>query len=224
MYGGQAAAGRWVDPVPAEMIGKYYDKVSNPKEADFALVFINAPASGSGYDRSDVAAGGNGYVPISLQYEDYTATYARETSIAGGDPYEDFTNRSYRGKTVSTSNKSHMQLVRDTRKAMGAKPVITVISISRPMVMSEIEPYSDAILLSFGVQNQAVLETISGANEPSGLLPMQMPANMQTVEEQFEDVPRDMVCHTDTDGNKYDFAFGMNWAGVIDDARVKKYK
>ena len=224
MYGGQAAAGRWVDPVPAEMIGKYYDKVSNPKEADFALVFINAPASGSGYDRSDVAAGGNGYVPISLQYEDYTATYARETSIAGGDPYEDFTNRSYRGKTVSTSNKSHMQLVRDTRKAMGAKPVITVISISRPMVMSEVEPYSDAILLSFGVQNQAVLETISGANEPSGLLPMQMPANMQTVEEQFEDVPRDMVCHTDTDGNKYDFAFGMNWAGVIDDARVKKYK
>ena len=224
MYGGQAAAGRWVDPVPAEMIGKYYDKVSNPKEADFALVFINAPASGSGYDRSDVAAGGNGYVPISLQYEDYTATYARETSIAGGDPYEDFTNRSYRGKTVSTSNKSHMQLVRDTRKAMGAKPVITVISISRPMVMSEVEPYSDAILLSFGVQNQAILETISGANEPSGLLPMQMPANMQTVEEQFEDVPRDMVCHTDTDGNKYDFAFGMNWAGVIDDARVKKYK
>ena len=224
MFGGQAAAGRWVDPVPADMVNKYYDKVDNPKDADFALVFINAPASGSGYDRSDVADGGNGYVPISLQYEDYTATYARETSIAGGDPYEDFTNRSYKGKTVTTSNKGHMQLVRDTRKAMGAKPVITVINISRPMVMSEIEPYTDAILLSFGIQNQAVLETVSGANEPSGLLPMQLPANMQTVEEQFEDVPRDMVCHTDTDGNKYDFAFGMNWSGVINDARVKRYK
>ena len=224
MYGGQAAAGRWVDPVPADMISKYYDKVDNPKDADFAIVFINAPASGSGYDRSDVAAGGNGYVPISLQYEDYTATYARETSIAGGDPFEDFTNRSYKGKTVTTSNKGHMQLVRDTRKAMGAKPVITVINISRPMVMSEIESYTDAILLSFGVQNQAIMETISGASEPSGLLPMQLPANMQTVEEQFEDVPRDMVCHTDTDGHKYDFAFGMNWSGVIDDARVKKYK
>ena len=224
MFGGQAAAGRWVDPVSADLVEKYYEKVDKPGDADFALVFINAPASGSGYSVEDREKGGNGYVPISLQYEDYTATYAREVSIAGGDPLEDFTNRSYKGKTVTTSNKSHMQLVRDTRKAMGAKPVITVISISRPMVMSEVEPYTDAILLSFGVQNQAILETVSGRNEPTGLLPMQLPANMQTVEEQFEDVPRDMVCHTDTDGNKYDFAFGLNWSGVIDDARVKKYR
>ena len=224
MFGGQAAEGRWVDPVPASTIEKYYDRVGSPMDADFALVFISEPSGGSGYDRSDREKGGNGYVPISLQYEDYTAAYARETSIAGGDPYEDFTNRSYKGKTVTTSNKSHMQLVRDTRKAMGAKPVVTVISISRPMVMSEIEPYSDAILLSFGIQNQAILETVSGASEPSGLLPMQLPANMQTVEEQFEDVPRDMVCHTDTDGHKYDFAFGLNWSGVIDDSRVKKYR
>ena len=224
MFGGQASEGRWVDPVASELVDKYFERVENAKDADFALVFINAPASGSGYDRNDVAKGGNGYVPISLQYEDYTATYARETSIAGGDPYEDFTNRTYKGKTVSTSNKSQMQLVRDTRKAMGAKPVVAVISISRPTVMSEVEPYCDAILLSFGVQNQAILETVCGASEPSGLLPMQLPANMQTVEEQKEDVPRDMVCHTDTDGHKYDFAFGMNWSGVIDDARVNKYK
>ena len=224
MFGGQAAQGRWVDPVADAMVDKYYEKVDNPREADFAIVFINAPASGSGYSVADREKGGNGYVPISLQYEDYTAEYARETSIAGGDPLEAFTNRSYKGKTVSTPNKSHMQLVRDTRKAMGDKPVITVINISRPMVMSEIEGYSDAILLSFGVQNQAILETVSGASEPSGLLPMQLPSGMKTVEEQFEDVPRDMECHVDADGHKYDFAFGMNWAGVIDDARVKKYR
>ncbi len=224
MFGGQAAQGRWVDPVADAMVDKYYEKVDNPKDADFAIVFINAPASGSGYSVEDREKGGNGYVPISLQYEDYTATYARETSIAGGDPLEAFTKRSYKGKTVSTSNKSHMQLVRDTRKVMGTKPVITVVNISRPMVMSEIEAYSDAILLSFGVQNQAILETVSGASEPSGLLPMQLPADMKTVEEQFEDVPRDMECHVDSDGHKYDFAFGMNWSGVIDDARVKKYK
>lgn len=224
MFGGQAAQGRWVDPVADAMVDKYYEKVDNPKDADFAIVFINAPASGSGYSVEDREKGGNGYVPISLQYEDYTATYARETSIAGGDPLEAFTNRSYKGKTVSTSNKSHMQLVRDTRKVMGTKPVITVVNISRPMVMSEIEAYSDAILLSFGVQNQAILETVSGASEPSGLLPMQLPADMKTVEEQFEDVPRDMECHVDSDGHMYDFAFGMNWSGVIDDSRVKKYK
>ncbi len=217
-------ATKMTDPVAESMVLKYYDKVSDPKDADFAIVFVQAPASGSGYSVEDRNAGGNGYVPISLQYNDYTADYARETSIAGGDPLESFTNRSYKGKTVSTSNKSQMELVRDTKKAMGNKPVVAVISISRPMVMSEIESYCDAILLSFGIQNQAIMETISGANEPSGMLPMQLPADMRTVEEQFEDVPRDMRCHKDTDGNTYDFAFGLNWSGVISDARTEKYK
>ncbi|MBQ4169436.1 MAG: glycoside hydrolase family 3 C-terminal domain-containing protein [Bacteroidales bacterium] len=217
-------ATRLTDPVAESMVLKYYDKVSDPKDADFAIVFVQAPASGSGYSVEDRNAGGNGYVPISLQYNDYTADYARETSIAGGDPLENFTNRSYKGKTVSTSNKSQMELVRDTKKAMGNRPVVAVISISRPMVMSEIESYCDAILLSFGIQNQAIMETISGANEPSGLLPMQLPADMRTVEEQYEDVPRDMRCHKDTDGNTYDFAFGLNWSGVISDARTEKYK
>jgi beta-glucosidase len=50
-----------------------------------------------------------------------------------------------------------------------------------------------------------------------------MPANMETVEAQFEDVPRDMECHVDSDGNTYDFAFGLDWSGVIKDERTAKY-
>ena len=51
-----------------------------------------------------------------------------------------------------------------------------------------------------------------------------MPKDMDTVEAQLEDVPRDMNCHVDADGNTYDFAFGLNWSGVIDDERTKTYK
>ncbi|MGB5172511.1 MAG: beta-glucosidase, partial [Eudoraea sp.] len=83
---------------------------------------------------------------------------------------------------------------------------------------------ASALLLHMGVQDQALMEIISGKSEPSGLLPFQMPANMLTVETQFEDVPRDMTAYTDSEGNTYDFAFGLNWSGVIDDNRVKKYK
>ena len=162
-------------------------------------------------------------MPISLQYSDYTAEYAREVSIAGGDPKESFTNRSYKGKSTVASNKSDMELVINTKKEMGDKPVVAIVSIGRPMIMSEIEPYADAILLSFSVQQQAILDIITGAAEPSALLPMQLPANMKTVEEQYEDVPQDMECYVDAEGHSYDFAFGMNWSGVIDDARVKKY-
>ena len=58
---------------------------------------------------------------------------------------------------------------------------------------------------------------ISGTVEPSGLLSFQMPKDMQTVFEQEEDVPRDMDPYVDADGNSYDFCFGLNWSGVIDD-------
>ena len=213
----------WALPVERELVEKYYDWAETPAEADFALVFIQEPYSGTGYDVKDREKGGNGYVPISLQYLPYTATSARETSLAGGDPKEPFTNRSYKGKTVTTDNVDDLNGVIAARKAMGDKPVIVVIAATRPFVPAEFEPYADAILVCFGAQNQAVLDLISGAAEPSGLLPMQLPADMRTVEEQCEDTPHDMRCHVDADGNRYDFAFGLNWKGVIDDARTRKY-
>lgn len=214
----------WRYPVEKALVDKYFEWVDSPEEADFALVMIQDPSGGNGYSRDDVAAGGNGYVPISLQYRDYTAEFAREVSIAGGDVKEDFTNRSYKGKTVKTRNEADLDLVLDTRKVMGEKPVVVVVATSRPLVVNEFEAAADAIILSFGVQNQAIMELLAGKFEPSGLLPMQLPANMRTVEEQAEDLPRDMVCHKDSDGNSYDFAFGLNWSGVIKDHRVEKYR
>ena len=107
---------------------------------------------------------------------------------------------------------------------MGDKPVIVIVRVAKPMVFSEIEPEASAILVHMGVQDQALMEIISGAAEPSALLPFQMPAHMKTVEEQFEDVPRDMESYEDKEGNRYDFAFGLNWNGVINDSRVDQYK
>lgn len=220
----QPQQGHWEMPVPVEQLSKYFTVVKSPAEADFAIVFVDAPANGTGYDPAEVAKGGNGYLPISLQYNDYTATHAREVSLAGGDPLEDFTNRSYKGKTVKTSNKDQLDLILKTRRQMGTKPVIVQVDVNRPMVMSEFEGVADAILFGFNVQKQAILEVLSGKSEPTGLLPMQLPADMQTVEEQLEDVTRDMRCHVDSEGNTYDFAFGMNWKGVINDERTAKYK
>jgi beta-glucosidase len=211
-------------PVNLSLVKKYFKVTDNPAEADFALVIIRSPNSGSGYDADDVKKSGNGYIPISLQYGQYKALYARDPSIAGGDPFEKFTNRTYKGKTVVASNTSDLKMVLDTKKAMKSKPVIVSIAMSKPMVFSEFEKEADAIIVSFEVQDQAILDIISGASEPSGLLPMQMPADMKTVETQKEDVPFDMICHVDSEGNTYDFGFGLSWSGVIKDARVEKYK
>ena len=46
---------------------------------------------------------------------------------------------------------------------------------------------------------------------------------METVENQFEDVAHDIICHIDELGNEYDFAYGLDFNGVINDDRVKKY-
>ena len=213
-----------VEPIDLALVRKYFEVVEQPEQADFAICLIEEPSTGFGYSAEDVKRGGNGYVPYSLQYDDYKAVDARSVSIAGGDPMEKFTNRSYKGKTVKAYNRDDMLMVSETKRAMGEKPVIVILETGRPVVLSEIEPKADAILVSFNVQHQALLDIISGKNEPSALLPMQMPADMKTVEEQHEDVPRDMRCYQDADGNTYDFAFGLNWQGVIKDERVKNYK
>jgi beta-glucosidase len=211
-------------PVSMAIVKKYFKTTENPDSADCALVFINSPNGGLGYDIEDTKKGGNGYFPISLQYKDYTATDARETSIGGGDPMETFKNRGYKNKSVKTNNITDLSMVTETYAKMKGKPVIVTVKIDNPMVFSELEPSASAILLNFQVTDQAMLETIVGKSEPSGLLPIQMPTNMTTVETQAEDVPHDMKCHTDSEGNTYNFGFGMNWKGVIKDARTMKFK
>ena len=106
---------------------------------------MTSPNSGTGYDKSDREKGGNGYMPISLQYNDYTATYARNPSLAGGDPFENFTNRSYKGKSVKTANKQDMLSVLETKAKMKGKPVIVSLEMDKPTIMSEFEGSADAI-------------------------------------------------------------------------------
>ncbi|PGV53806.1 glycoside hydrolase family 3 N-terminal domain-containing protein [Bacillus sp. AFS037270] len=211
-------------PVNIDVVRKYFNLTDNPKEADFGLVFISTPKSGTGYSHDDVKEGGNGYVPISLQYKPYTATYAREKSLAGDARPGDVLNRSYKGKTVTPSNTTDLDMVIETVEVMKGKPVVVSLLLSNPTVVEEFEGKVEGIIANFGVQDQAIFDILTGGVEPSGLLPMQMPANMKTVEEQLEDVAHDMECHVDTEGNVYDFAFGLNWSGKIQDERTEKYQ
>lgn len=205
------------EPVNKAIIEKYYDVVEDSKDADFSIVFIESPKT-VGYTKE------NGYLPISLQYRKYTALTARENSIAGGDPLETSVNRSYLNKTNYTSNEADLDIILETKKAMGNKPVIVSINMTNPTVVAEFEKHVDGIIVEFGVQTQAIMDIVSGKFNPSGLLPFQMPVNMETVENQCEDVPHDMECYKDELGNVYDFSYGLDFNGIINDDRVKKYK
>jgi beta-glucosidase len=111
----------------------------------------------------------------------------------------------------------------DLKKAMPNKPVVVFLSTSNPTVVAEFEPFVDAIVVDFGVQKSALFEVVSGKTEPSGLLPLIMPKDMAIVDRHFEDVSFDIEPYVDSEGNSYDFAYGLNWSGPISDWRTEKY-
>lgn len=231
---------------------EYFNVVDSPENADAALVSLNSPQSpiepplgelvmfGGGWSPGKKASYDFekypydfGYYPLTLQYSEYTAVEARDVSIAGdyrnitesdGVGSSKYLNRSYKNRKITATNFEQYQRLLATKRAMGDKPVITVINLDNPMVFKELDPLADSILLRFAASDNAVLDIVSGKEEPSGLLPLQMPADMAAVENQAEDLPRDMRVYKDSEGNHYDFAFGLNWEGVIDDSRVEKYR
>ncbi len=208
------------------------------KGVDFALCLMSGTTT-SGYISSKVDLDGsdgtldNGYYPVSLQYGEYYADPAVVRPVPLGlDSQEELAwvaaggesggSRYYGGKTAQGNN-SQIEKLAELRDIVGDTPIVVYMQLGNPVVFSEVEPYADAILIGFSISKNAAFEVIGGYYEPNGLLPCQMPANMATVETQFEDVAFDMDCYVDADGNTYDYAFGLNWSGVISDWRVETY-
>jgi beta-glucosidase len=225
------------DEATLNLLGSYFgvSNVSaiNASNATVALVFMSAVNAGGG--SRNVDAHKNEYLPINIDYKPYTASAARLTSVAG-EPLRDSSgkvtgmeNRSYNGVTVETAaggnpaDVAANQLARLQAAKASGKPVIVVISVANPPVLVEIEPSADVIVANFGSQNVAILDLMTGSTKygvssassvavrPTAMLPMQFPGNMTEVEVQYEDVPRDMTPYTDSEGNVYDFGFGLSW-------------
>lgn len=77
---------------------------------------------------------------------------------------------------------THQQLVRELKK-MGKKVVVLVMG-GRPLVFNEMEPYADAILMTWWLGTEAgnaIADVLSGDYNPSGKLPMTFPATIGQV-------------------------------------------
>ena len=184
--------------------------------------------SGGGMFGAGAVTEGPKYLPISLQYRPYTADTARDPSLAGDIVDGVKENRSYRGQSVTASNEEDLdKLISLKEKAPNAKIILIVEATNNAQCFHEIEPYADVILWSWASSGRnfgkAYGKILAGDVEPSGMLPCQMPIDMLAVEASQEDVPRDVDCYKDSEGNVYDFCFGLNWSGKIDDDRYKTY-
>ena len=179
----------------------------NPAEvakADMVLAVVDNPTdAGNQFDGIGCDEQG-GFIPLSLQYKPYTADsqYVRKQSIAHDE------------KTARIINATDLDSVAYGRECAAKSgknmPVITMVHALKPMIFSEVEPLSDAILVGYGVSDAAYFDILTGKFEPQGLLPMQQPKD-------------DMECYKDSEGHNYDFAYGLDWKGQIKDARTAKY-
>ena len=200
--------------------------MSDPYSMSYDANYVNAWGYADVWASGTLKTAEDTWYPTSLQYGEYTADTAKDPSISGL-LLDDGTrqNRSYKGNTApAAANYGELEALQYANSVAGDIPVIVSMKQEHTMVWSEVEPLADVILVCYNMQrNEVVAEIILGQVEPNGLLVQQQPASMETVEAQLEDVPRDMECYKDANGNVYDFAFGLNWSGVINDERVATY-
>ena len=200
--------------------------MSDPYSMSYDANYVNAWGYADVWASGTLKTAEDTWYPTSLQYGEYTADTAKDPSISGL-LLDDGTrqNRSYQGNTApAAANYGELEALQYANSVAGDIPVIVSMKQEHTMVWSEVEPLADVILVCYNKQyNEVVSEIVLGQTEPNGLLVAQQPASMEAVEAQVIDVPRDMECHVDANGNTYDFAFGMNWSGIINDERVATY-
>ena len=211
-------------------------------KVDMILVPMTGPYIGAtddpDYDESADEEYGL-YTAPSLQYGAYTAIDARNPSIGGevkiitfNDGYSMQTtarkqNLSYWNKTAGpASTYPQLEKLQELAALETEAPIVVVMKAnsSGAMCWHEVEPLADVIFYRYGsVSDAAAAQIIAGKVEPSALLTNQQPIDMKAVVQDKEDVPRDLECYVDAAGNAYDFAYGLNWSGVIKDERVETY-
>ena len=211
------------------------------KDVEFAIIKVNGPNQPNFTEMMSVHEqdedGNTTFYPRTLQYRTFTADDASgcaKESIAGcafqdiekESSFNKTENWSPYGQSVTASNESELDKVIAIKEKLPADAkVILCVSASQPcMCFHELEPYGDVIFWAQQNYDDYFMDLINGDFEPFGLLPWNLPLDMTAVYTQATDTPRDEDCYVDSEGNTYEFAFGMNWDGVIDDDRVAKYK
>jgi len=73
----------------------------------------------------------------------------------------------------------------------GEARLITVVDLNRPAILTELVSVSDALVGTFGVSDEAILDVVFGRHSPNGKLPFELPSSMSEVRTQLEDIPDD---------------------------------
>ncbi|MEH7247605.1 glycoside hydrolase family 3 C-terminal domain-containing protein [Neobacillus niacini] len=115
----------------------------------------------------------------------------------------------YIGPVTNIHNKS--RIIEIQKKV----PTITVINFSSPWLIQEIEPNAAAVIGTFGVKTEALMDVIRGKFNPSGKLPLTIPAGPEALAIDRMDVPgfdeAPSYVYQAKSGDKYGYDFGLSY-------------
>jgi beta-glucosidase len=94
-------------------------------------------------------------------------------------------------------------------------PTITAINMRSPWLINEIEPNAAAVIATFGVKTEAVVDVIRGKFNPTGKLPFTLPANQKAVDNEIGDIPGFLevpsYVYRAKNGDEYGYKFGLSY-------------
>lgn len=105
--------------------------------------------------------------------------------------------------------------VEKVKQIQAALPTALVINMTNPWVIDEVEPGAAAVIATYSVKSEALLDVLRGRFNPTGKLPITIPANQEAVEKNASDVPgyaeKFDYTYTNTVGDDYTFGFGLSY-------------
>lgn len=188
----------------AEELG-LFTLTTNYEEADIAILFLQ-PKSGAYFDATP------GLLELEI-CEDKVLSAMDETLY----------------QETTLSHMDHLKEVADHIHGRGGKVIISV-NVVLPWILGNVEPLADAFIAGYDTFFNAQLEVIAGSHQPTGVLPLTLPASddVIAVRQNGECVSRNDVpgydkdkymprgmsyAYKDSDGNIYKLGHGLRYEG-----------
>jgi beta-glucosidase len=96
-----------------------------------------------------------------------------------------------------------------------AKPTVLAINLVNPWIINAVEPNAAAVIATFDIKANALLDVVRGRFNPSGKLPLTIPANQAAVDGNAPDVPGYLegpgYPYSNNVHDKYVFGFGLSY-------------